>query len=150
MSRPNFERVVEELIRRGVPESEFVGCSDSEIEELLTRQAVPTMPYEYRIFLQRMGKHAGGFQAGTDAYYPKILDLKESAKDLLAENGSAIQLEANSLVISMHQGYEFAWFPDVLAAEPVVRFYSEAHGDATKEWESLSAYFMDTLWDISK
>jgi hypothetical protein len=120
--------------------SEVRGCSAEEIEELRTRQGVPSIPDEYLRYLRRIGRGAGHFQRGTDAYYPGVLELKDAARELLEENNSQLVLGPNSLVFEMHQGYEFAWFPDVENRQPVVNQYSEARGDDITEWPSLAAY----------
>ncbi|QNE22459.1 hypothetical protein F1D05_36870 [Kribbella qitaiheensis] len=145
MNDSTMDKVFDRLLSRGVSKSEFRGCSPQEIGEIKARQGVSAIPGEYLCYLQHIGRGAGSFQKGTDAYYPNVLDLKEAAEELLEENGSKIVLGPKSLVFEMHQGYEFAWFPDVETNRPAVNWYSEVSGDEIKEWPSLPAYLMYRL-----
>ncbi|TDU86569.1 hypothetical protein EV138_0079 [Kribbella voronezhensis] len=116
-----MDKLFTSVVRNGVRESEFHGCTDEEIDEIRLRQGVPSFPYDYICYLRRIGRSAGRFQIGTDAYYPDVLDLKEATIELLKENKSKASLGVNSLVFQMHQGYEFAGFPDLCDRTHLVR-----------------------------
>jgi hypothetical protein len=133
-----MDEILDRVVRDCGPEVR--GCSAEEIEEIRVRQGVMSIPDEYLCYLRRIGRSAGRFQVGTDTYYPEILELKDAARDLLVENNSQLVLGPNSLVFEMHQGYEFAWFPDVENHQPVVNHYNEGRSDEIREWPSLSAY----------
>ena len=136
--RPTMDEILDRVVRDCGPVVR--GCSAEEIDEIRVRQGVPSIPDEYLCYLRRIGRSAGHFQRGTDAYYPDVLELKDAARELLEENNSQLVLGPNSLVFEMHQGYEFAWFPDVENPQPVVNHYNEGRGDEIREWPSLSAY----------
>jgi hypothetical protein len=142
-----MEKLFTSIVRNGVRESEFHGCADEEIDEIRLRQGVPSVPDDYICYLRRIGRSAGRFQIGTDAYYPDVLDLKEAAIELLKKSKSKVSLGVNSLVFQMHQGYEFAWFPDTDSRQPVVNWYSEGRPDQVQQWPNLPAYLLYRLGD---
>jgi hypothetical protein len=84
----------------------------------------------YRLFLQLIGGGAGFFLRGSDVYYPKMLDLKEAACDLLSENESPFVLEDSDRVFLMHQGYCFDFLRGS-GPDPEVWSYSEGSSAGT-------------------
>lgn len=85
---------------------ELRGLSEDMIREVELDQPAG-LPEAYRLFLALVGGGAGQFFQGSHVYYPSILGLWESARELLAENKSPFVLEDSDRVILMHQGYYF-------------------------------------------
>jgi hypothetical protein len=81
---------------------------DREIEQIMTDQKIDRLPQAYTCFLKRIGRGAGELLIGTDAFYPRLIGVKDAAVELLTEDGAPIQLPPDSLVIGMHQGYQFS------------------------------------------
>jgi len=133
----------EELLALGVDLAQCEGCTDTEIEQIRESQAVAAIPADYAQFLRMAGKGAGRFMRGTDVFFPYPLELKIYAAELLEENGSDIQLGADALVFWMHQGYQFAWFPDVREVQPRVAMYLEGHDGIYREWPGLAEFLRE-------
>ncbi len=75
----------------------FVGCTDDEINQMMTAQQVTQLPEVYRQFLLRMGKGESGiFHDHIDETYPALLDLKAEALFYLENEAQLIPVNANS------------------------------------------------------
>lgn len=136
------EKIIELLIESQVesPES-FQGCSDIEIDEI-EKKFMLKLPLAYKDFLSLFGKETENFLAGSDFTYPRVLELRESAENLLAETGSSYSLKKNDYVFFMHQGYAFLFFTVDGSPDPPVMRYQEFEeiAQATKsfsEWLEL-------------
>lgn len=132
------------------PQESLQGCSDSDIEAVMADQNVDRLPSAYVCFLRRIGRGAGRFLQGTDAFFPQIIGLKDAAEELFEENGVPISLEDNSLVIAMHQGYQVFWFPTVKFDDPKVAMFQEGDQGILREWDSFSAYLNDMIKSIER
>ena len=70
------EKLIERLLKIGfVDRSEFIPCSEAEIEDLETRNKIK-LPESYKKFLRIMGKGAGNFLKSDawEAFYPDFND----------------------------------------------------------------------------
>src|SRR5215472_15285228 len=125
---------------------ELKGCTTEEIDEL-QRKFLVTLPETYVEWLKAMGRGAGKFLEGSDAFFPTLLELREGAEELLAENKSELVLPQDAFVFLMHQGYQFLYFrtaqPD---PDPQVSHYLEGKG-LSQPWNHLSDYFQQVLAD---
>ncbi len=125
----------------------FEGCSEDQISQVAQAQGIETLPEVYRDILSLMGRRAGRFLVGSEAYYPEIMGLRSAAESLLRENRVPYCLPANAFVFLMHQGYFFCYFLCGGTDDPAVYYYCE--GDvAPKEADAtLSAYFLKMVED---
>lgn len=131
---------VRSLLDEGAKSSDFEGCTPDEIEQVRVAQGVSGLPAEYQEFLQAMGRGTSAVIAGEDIFYPYPLELKSDARELLLENGVDDFLDDSALVISMHQGYQFAWMH---LDDEKVRLYSEGHAGDRHVWDSLPSFLSD-------
>jgi hypothetical protein len=130
----DIELVLDHLINNVLAATEPPrGCSGREIEEITADQKVDRLPEAYTCFLKRIGRGAGELMAGTGAFYPQLIGAKDAAIELLTEDGAPIQLPPDSLVIGMHQGYQFFWLATVAQGDPKVLMFQE--GDRTPHRE---------------
>jgi len=114
------------LIQYGVGnDNTILGCTESEILELIHDQNVNALPPIYIKFMRYAGKRAGGLWAGTDAFYPYMKGLKQVAVDLLIENDFDFDLPDTSFVFLMHEGYQFMYFDTTVIDDPEVLYYME-------------------------
>jgi hypothetical protein len=132
------------------PREQPQGCSDREIEEIMTDQKVDHLPQAYRCFLKRIGRGAGELLIGTDAFYPRLIGVKDAAIELLTEDGAPIQLSPDSLVIAMHQGYQFFWLPTVVPDDPKVLMFQEDDRTPHREWGTFSSYLNEMIKEIER
>jgi hypothetical protein len=126
------------------------GCSGHEIEEIMTDQKVDRLPQAYTCFLKRIGRGAGELLIGTDAFYPRLIGVKDAAIELITEDGAPIQLPPDSLVIGMHQGYQFFWLPTVAQDDPKVLMFQEGDRTPHREWGTFSSYLNDMIKEIER
>ena len=94
-----------------------------------------------------MGRKAGRLLAGTDAFYPDILGLKQDASELLANNGESGLIPEGSVVFAMHQGYQVYWMASLSVDDPPVFIYQEGSPGVSSEWESFTAFLR---YELSK
>lgn len=86
------------------------GCTEAEIDRIRVSLRL-TLPKAYLDFLRVAGKRAGAFLRDVDIFYPKMLDLRQAAEDILNnwEEGG-LQLPAKALVFAMRRGDQFMYF----------------------------------------
>ena len=125
--------------------SQMAGCSPGEVAEI-ERKFPVKLPEVYRDWLLAMGRGAGDYLKGSDAFYPEILVIREWADELLAEDGRPIVLPSDAFVFLMHQGYQFLYFrtAEGVPDPPVLYYFTGAHKDG---WESLTSYYFQVLQD---
>jgi hypothetical protein len=147
----NINAVLDYLVNEVLTPAESPhGCSDSEIDEIMADQNVTRLPSAYACFLRRAGRGAGDLLVGTDAFYPRIIGLKEAAIELFSESPVPIQLGSDAFVIAMHQGYQLFWFPTVIPDDPEVLMFQEGDRGPLRRWESFSSYLNDMIKDIRR
>lgn len=126
---------------------ELRGLSEDVIREVELDQPAG-LPEAYRLFLVLIGGGAGRFFQGSDVYYPRILGLWESARELLAENESPFVLEGSDRVILMHQGYYFDFLRGS-GPDPEVWSYEEGSSRGNEPARS-DERFSDWLHAVAK
>ncbi|MEU8936077.1 SMI1/KNR4 family protein [Streptomyces sp. NPDC048409] len=102
------------------------GLSDDEIQRIECDQPAP-LADAYRCFLALIGGGAGHFMQGSDVFYPAVIGLGESARELLTENDVPFVLAESDRVILMHQGYQFDFLRGP-GPDPEVWSYREGDG----------------------
>ncbi|PPK65611.1 SMI1/KNR4 family protein [Actinokineospora auranticolor] len=140
----DFFDLFEAKIRQWRPDGAFAGLTDAEIEAVRAAQGVSALPAYYIGFLRRMGREAGAFLVGTDIFHPRILEVPEGARELLAENDESHLLPDGAVVFALHQGYMAYWFDPNPTDNPRVHLYVEGR-DAVREWPSFTEFLLDEL-----
>lgn len=137
------QKVTERLDITGLANKFSVrGCSAKEIGALEKFFGVQ-FPESYKNFLACIGKQGGELFMGTDCFYDDLRNLRSAAESLLKENEENFTLPQDSFVFSMHQGYEFMFFPTNAGEDPPIFQYVEGQGPPQKQWLS----FTDFLWE---
>lgn len=101
----------------------LVPLTEGEIRKLESHFKI-TFPAIYRKFLLTMGKSAGKFMLGSDAFYDNLIDINEWALELIVENNLP-PLPEGAFVFWMHQGYQMAFFTEGEGDDPPVYYFSE-------------------------
>jgi hypothetical protein len=144
MSAPSFAATLQQLLEilgaAGVVDPSTVeGCSEADIAAVQA-QAGGCLPMAYKIFLECMGRQAGGFLVGTDVFYPAVLNLRSWAQEMLEEGNSGFVLPDTAFVFLMHQGYQCLYFlMEGLSEDPPVFRVAEGMTAAEQFAPSLSA-----------
>ena len=136
-----IDEVAEKIINDGVATpSQIVGCSEAEVEAIERRFGV-RLPAVYRSFLLKMGKGAGGFMPGMDAFLPDLLDNREAFESVLRSEPDPIELKPTHFVIMCLQGYSFEYIDTVAdSVDPPV--FAFGRGQGCKLFRSsLSEYY---------
>ena len=142
-----LDRLVDEHL---VPQEALRGCSTAEVKAVMADQDVARLPLSYLCYLRKIGRGAGEFLRGTDAFYPGIIGLKSATIDLLAENDVATELVPNAFVFAMHQGYQAFWFPSIVQDNPEVIMYQEGDKFPSRTWANFATYLGDMIKDIDR
>jgi SMI1 / KNR4 family (SUKH-1) len=147
MTVSRMEQLARDIVAAGLSSpDELKGCTREEIEELQRKFRI-TLPETYVEWLRIMGRDAGKFLKGSDAFFPALLELREGAEELLAENGTKFAIPHDAFVFLMHQGYQFLFFRTAQNdPDPQVSHYLEGKG-LTQPWNHLSDYFQQALLD---
>ncbi|MEV5706713.1 SMI1/KNR4 family protein [Actinoallomurus sp. NPDC052274] len=143
----SIEEFRDHLLDEGLVRSkDVVGCSEAEIDELMRVQRVSRIPGLYRDFLRVMGKSPYPLLSGTDWSYEDLLRIKESAREILAEDGADPGILDDALVIAMHQGYVIYYLPAIGAAgdDPGVWNYIEEE-QPTNPWPTFRAFLLSLI-----
>jgi hypothetical protein len=141
----SVDAVIDALLEMRSPGDLFEGCTDAEREAIRADQRVSLLPREYDRFLERVGRRAGTFLRGTDAFIRNYLAEIERTR---AAGRRRRRRASWSLVIGMHQGYQFYWFPSILEENPEVFMYQEGSG-IVREWSDLADCLIahqESLW----
>ena len=81
------------------------------------------LPAAYLEFMRYAGN--GLFWVGSDCDFQTVPELREWAKELLAENSFPLPLPDDAFPFRMHQGYMFWFFRLSEGDDPPVYFYTE-------------------------
>lgn len=118
-------------------EMDLIPCTPEEVNSLQTYFNI-SFPKVYVDFLLLMGKEAGAYMRGTDAFYKELLPLMTYAKETL-EEAQLAPLPQNAFVFWMHQGYIYAYFTTDGGDNPPVTVLYES-GEVIK-CDSLFEFF---------
>lgn len=114
------------------------GCSDAEVRNIESTLKL-RLPRAYSALLRVVGKRAGAFMRDIDFHYPKVLDLRQAAIELLDnwEEGR-LQLPSDAFVFAMRYGEQFMFFrTDNFDEDPAIWFYMESHDTFQRIAESI-------------
>jgi hypothetical protein len=145
-----MEQLALNIVAAGLAQpTEIIGCSQEDIATLEGRFSI-TLPETYRDWLRVMGRGAGHYLEGSDAFFPRLLELRDGAKELLHENQQPFSLPEDAFVFLMHQGYQFLFFRTLPPnPDPQVTLYLEGD-DPVQPWNHVSEYFQQVLEDYLK
>jgi hypothetical protein len=124
--------------------SEIRGCTEHEVATL-EREAGVRLPRRFRDYLLAVGRGAGRFLQGTDAFYVDFSENNSYARELVREDGMEAHLPHDAVVIYMHQGYEFGFIVPDKGDDPPVFQYIEGRGPPKECWSSFSEYVDERL-----
>ena len=127
---------------------DIAGLSEQEIESVRTAHGVAAFPAYYEEFLRRMGKSAGVLWTGTDAFYPRLLEVRSWVVEILAENGVSQLMGEDAVAIATHQGYQAYWLESSADDDPPALTYIEGDLEPRKRWNSFSELLADELAQI--
>ena len=102
-----------------------VGLSELEIDTICHAQDVPFLPDDYTVFLRAAGRRAGTFGAGSEMFYPLLLETKAWMTANLRAHGTPFELPSNSFVFVSHGGYDYWYFVDATSDSPIVANWQE-------------------------
>ena len=147
MTNSRMQQFARDIVAAGLAApDDLKGCTREEIE-VLQQKFDLTLPATYIEWLTIMGRGAGRFLRGSDAFFPALLELREGAEELLGENGGRFSLPQDAFVFLMHQGYQFLYFQTLRNdPDPPVTHYLEGNAPS-KSWTHLSDYFEQVLLD---
>ncbi|MBI1362203.1 MAG: hypothetical protein GC155_18160 [Alphaproteobacteria bacterium] len=117
---------------------DLVGLDAAEIARWESALGV-RFPRQYRELLSAIGARRAQFYVGTDLFRP---DLTEAAADMLDENDNPITLPSGTVVLSMHQGYQFDSLVCGGRDDPPVHHFLEGRGWTLDHWPSLTAWIV--------
>jgi hypothetical protein len=143
----NMRTFAQLLVETGLATPDQIrGCMEDEVLEIEEKFGVE-LPRSYRDFLLVMGKGAGSLFVGTDFFYPRLLEVREGADELLLETKSSFQIPDNSFVFSLHQGYVFDEYFLLTSDDPPVFLFMELDTNATLLVESFTEFLLQTVND---
>ena len=125
----------------------FKGCTEQQIKSIEDKLSL-RLPRCYRDFLSVMGREAGEFLVGTDYSFPKVLDFRSEAENLLRTTPSNFLLAQDLFVFMFHQGYTFLFFnchDD--SDDPPVFMFTEADKEPSRVSDSFSAWLLIAVAD---
>ena len=98
-------------------------------------------PATYRQWLLKNNCQPAGNFVGSDCHCSVLLNLKESAEELLNEYGQTFVLGKEDFVFLMHQGYQFLYFKaDGSSDDPPVYHYLEGWDNPKQIANSFSEW----------
>ncbi|WP_165763238.1 SMI1/KNR4 family protein [Flavobacterium sp. AJR] len=104
-----------------------------------------SLPLEYKLFLEKMGKTGDKFLRGEHCFYDRIFELREYANELLEDDNSEFKLKKEHFVFYSHQGYIFAFFDTSLEENPPIYYYFEGDLEPKIKYDSLSSFLEEQL-----
>lgn len=118
--------IVEPLMARGyVDENTVRGCSDEEVESLMSAQGVATLPARYVEFLKFGGKNPYWLSQDAEWDYGWLLEAKEIAREIVVDYDTDFAPFEDAFVFQTHQGYMFYYFTadDLAKADPAFSIF---------------------------
>jgi hypothetical protein len=145
----DFETLATELSAKCSDRRSVTGLMESELRELERGLGGRKLPLVYREFMSRMGRDAGPLLAGTDAFYPEIVEYQEDAWDLVSEGSVEHLVSAGCIIFAIHQGYQIYYMSLDVGDDPPVFMYQEGDSGMSSSWKSFSLFILDELSSIS-
>lgn len=140
-----LRELVKKIVSSGLASSdEIVGCTEEEIDLIQDRFRLK-LPARYADFLKVMGKCAGWLLEGSDVFFPELLECRNAAESLLAEENSKFRLSKSRFVFLQHQGYQFLFFDTTCGDDPPVFKYLEGDDSPSKVADSFSDWLLSTV-----
>jgi hypothetical protein len=144
---PFGDNLKNRIIRMGwAKEESFQGCSESEIKELYSAQAVEYLPPLYLSFLQTMGNGFGGyFWRGMRFEYRSLKVLKEVAVEI--SEYASLSLPSDVFVFLYDGGDYFCFFETKNQEENPVVYCGYCNGERVIAVEAitLTGFFEDQI-----
>ena len=120
----------------------FQGCTGQQIS-LIEKRFGLLLPSCYKDFLSAMGHNAGEFLVGTDYSYPKMLEFRKEADELLRTCKSEFTLPPSAFVFMFSQGYTFVFFDcNHDFHDPSVFMFTETDTEPDKIANSFSEWLI--------
>src|SRR5687768_1499762 len=94
------------------------GLNNFEMKQLCESWQTNELPSVYLEFLHLMGRSAGRILLGTDAFFPRILEMPRASSEFFADNVEGMQLPEGALVFAIHQGYQVYWMESTNVPDP--------------------------------
>lgn len=104
-----------------------------------------SLPLDYKIFLEEMGKTGDKFLRGVDCFHDRIFELRDYANELLVDDKSPFKLKKEHFVFYSHQGYIFAFFDTSSNANPPIYYYFEGDLEPKIKYDSFSSFLEEQL-----
>ena len=147
MMRKYVEQAVQRIGSSGLAVvNTLEGCTNEESGQL-EAEIGTTLPQAYKAFLSLCGKGAGKFLVGTDWTYPKLLEVKPAAIELLRSSRVAASLPPTSFVFAMHQGYQFLYFDCDVGHDPPVYLFLEGEDSPRQVFGSFTQWLSQCVDD---
>ncbi|MFD3702364.1 SMI1/KNR4 family protein [Nocardia sp. NPDC058658] len=119
--------IVEPLISQGyVARNTVLGCSDHQVEALMSAQGVGHLPERYVEFLKFGGKNPYWLSQDGEWDYGWLLEAKEMAREIVVDDyESDFTPFENAFIFQTHQGYMFYYFrpQDLTASDPTFSIF---------------------------
>jgi hypothetical protein len=141
-----IDKIAREIVGGGLSsEREISGCTDAEIRNL-EKHFDLKLPEIYRDFLRKMGRGAGLFLRGTDAFYNSLFGNREAMEVVLELDDCPFSISKEAFVFSNHQGYVFHFF-DTSDGSVDPRVYGYLEGTLKTQVidESFSAFLRGSV-----
>lgn len=141
----DFRRLARELDSIGHEAGRVAGLSDDQIAEIEARclHGVKA-PVVYVEFMKNMGRCAGPLLAGTDIFYPAIVQYQEELMDFVRRDSSGMLPPDDAFIFASHQGYQVYWMATGGGGDPAVDEYQESDG-IVQHWESFTDFIASEL-----
>lgn len=133
----DIQTIKQFLIERGC---RLKGCNRFNIKRIEWYFRV-SLPAVYKDFLYAMGKGAGQYMLGDDAFFGSIFSLREDFEGIVVEKN--LFLPETAFVFWSHQGYQYAYFRTDDGDDPTVYFYDD--GDTINKEGSLTDFYTEQL-----
>lgn len=142
----NLTDIVEPLIARGYVERNTVrGCSDQQVDSLMSAQGVTALPERYVEFLKFGGKNPYWLSQDSEWDYGWLIEAKEIAREIVVDDYQAdFTPFEDAFVFQTHQGYMFSYFraDDLTEADPAFSIFC-GYDPITESQQSFTAWIRD-------
>lgn len=137
------DELVDRLVACGVDPSDIKGCSSADIKRLQAKIST-ALPESYLQILQLIGRGAGEFMSDLTAFYPSLLTLTATRRQVLDEYAV---LPHDAFVIADRHGEQtmFIRLSEGLSDAPVYYWNSERPRSTRKAFKSVWAFIKDEL-----